>query len=110
MGSIELASTFVNKPPLLFIRFREFEAAMCGTAHVVHKCAELEEYFEPDKEMIYHEGFEELIDKGRFYLDPARDSTVQKIRENARARSLAEHTWTHRFQKMFDSLEVKAKL
>ncbi len=110
LGSIELASTFVLKQPLYFLRFREFEAAMSGAAHVVNASRELKEYFEADREMIFFETFEELVDKGRFWLDPKNDTARRKIREGARARALGEHTWTHRFQQMFDALGVPTKV
>lgn len=108
LGSTELASTFVLKKPLYFVRFREFEAAMCGAAHVVNVSTELQEYFEPDREMIFYDGFDELIDKGRFWLDPKRDTARQSLREAARIRAVAEHTWTHRFQRLFDALGIPA--
>lgn len=110
LGSLELASTFVLDPPLQFIRFREFEAAMCGGAHLANACDELKTYFEEDREMIYYDGFDEMIDKARFWLDPARDAKRNALREAARVRSLAEHTWAHRFQKLFDLLGVPAKV
>lgn len=103
-GSIEVASTFVLKDPLMFIRVREFEVAMSGGVHLVNRFAELEEYFEDGVEMLYYDSFEELIDKARFYLDPARKSTRQKIREAAAKRALGEHTWTHRFEKVGERL------
>jgi len=110
LGSLELASTFVLNKPLYFIRFREFEAAMAGCVHVASASEELKQYFEEDKEMLFYDGFDELVDKGRFYLDPKRDAERQNIREAARARSLAEHTWTHRFQSIVDQLGLPVRV
>jgi spore maturation protein CgeB len=106
LGSTELASTFVLKKPLYFVRFREFEAAMSGAAHVVNRSTDIEEYYEADREMIFYDSFDELVDKGRFWLNPKHDTARQKIREAARARSVGEHTWTHRFQRLFDELGI----
>jgi hypothetical protein len=108
LGSTELASTFVLKKPQQFVRFREFEAAMCGMVHLVSPSEELKDYFEPDREMIFYENFDDMIDKGRFWLLPHRDNARMEIRHAVRTRALAEHTWTHRFQKVFDTLGVKA--
>lgn len=97
LGSIELSSTYSLKKPLLFIRLREFEVPMCGGVHLANRLPELGEYFEEDKEMLFYGDLEELIDKARYYLAPERDHQRQKIREHARKRALAEHTWLHRF-------------
>lgn len=110
LGSMELASTFVLKKPLQFIRLREFEAAMAGAAHLTSPSEELMEYFEPDKEMIFYENFDDMIDKARFWLGSDQDTARMALRKAARNRSLGEHTWAHRFQKLFDLLGVKAKV
>jgi len=104
LGSIELASTYVLRRPLLFIRLREFEIPMCGGVHLVNRFPELLEYFEEDKEMLFFDTREELVDKVRFYLSPERDRTRQLIREKARERAVHEHTWMHRFQKIGEEL------
>ena len=110
LGSLELASTFVLKTPLQFIRFREFEAAMAGAAHLASPSEELKDYFEPDKEMIFYADFEDMVDKARHWLHPDRDTARRKLGQAARKRSLSEHTWSHRFQKLFDLLNIKVKV
>lgn len=108
LGSMEVASTFVLKRPLLAIRFREFEAAMCGAVHLTNRYPELEACFDEGREMLFYDSFEDLVDKARFWLDPARDAARREIRARARARSVAEHTWRHRFQRCFDELGIRA--
>ncbi len=103
-GSIEVASTFVLKDPLLFIRFREFEVAMSGGVHLVNRFPELEEYFEEGKEMLYYGSTEELVDKARFYLAPERASIRKDIRQNAMKRAVGDHTWSHRFRRVAQEL------
>ncbi len=104
LGSIELASTYVFKDPLLFIRIREFEAPMCGAVHLVNRMPELEEYFEEDKEMLFFDSPEEMVDKARFYLDPRQDVARQAIRVQARRRAEADHGWINRFRALGDEL------
>lgn len=106
LGSLEVSSTFVLKQPLFTIRFREFEAPMCGAVHLANGYPELKEYFEEDREMIFYHSLEELTDKARFWLDPARDTARQEIRRRARARSEGEHTWRHRFRRCLDLLGI----
>lgn len=107
LGDIELRSTFVLKKPLLFIRVREFEAPMSGALHLVDRKPELQGYFEEDREMIFYTGVEEMIDKARFYLSPRQERLRRSIRERARARAVAEHTWTERFKRAGEPLGLK---
>ncbi len=106
LGSMEVASSFVLRSPLFFIRFREFEAPMCGAVHLANSYPELKECFEEDREMIFYDGFEDLVDKARFWLDPARDTRRREIRRAARARAEGEHTWRHRFRRCLDLLGI----
>lgn len=106
LGSLELASTFVLKKPLLFIRLREFEVPMCGGIHLANASPELMSYFEPDREMLFYGSPEEMIDKARHYLDPARDSRRAEIRRAARARAAGEHSWSARFARVFAALGI----
>lgn len=103
-GSIEVASTHVLRNPLLFIRVREFEVAMSGGVHLVNRFPELEEYFDEGTEMLYYDTLEELVDKAKFYLAPERQDARQKIREGAAKRARAEHSWSHRFEKLGERL------
>ena len=104
LGDIELRSTYVLREPLLFIRLREFEAPMCGGVHLVNRKPELQEYFQEDKEMLFFGNLEEMVDKARFILAPERESVRRSIRQRARARALAEHTWLHRFRRLGEIL------
>ncbi len=104
LGSIELSSTYVLKSPLLFIRLREFEVPMCGGVHLVNRFPELLEYFEEDKEMLFYDDKEEMLDKIKFYLHPKQDKARHSIRQKARQRSVADHTWINRFQKIGTTL------
>ncbi len=106
LGSMEAASTFVLARPLLAIRFREFEAPMCGAVHLANAYPELRECFEEDREMLFYEGFDDLVDKARFWLDPARDTARAEIRRRARARAERDHTWRRRLRRCLDALGV----
>ncbi len=110
LGSLELASTFVLKRPLLFIRFREFEAAMCGAAHLASGSEELKGYFAEDREMIYYDSYDEMVDKAKFWLHPDRDAARTALREAVHKTALGAHTWAHRFQKLTDILGIKGRI
>ena len=97
LGSSEVGSTYVLKRPLLFPRLREFEAPMCGAVHLVNRSEDLQACFEEDREMLFYDTAEEMIEKARFYLDPRRDTVRHAIRTAARRRAEHEHTWYHRY-------------
>jgi len=56
--------------------------------------------------MLFYSDVEELADKIRFYLDPRRDSIRAEIKQRARARVVRDHTWMHRFSKLFKELDL----
>ncbi len=106
LGSIELSSTYVLKNPVYFIRLREFEVPMSGGVHLTYRHPKLIEYFKEDKEMLFYQDIEEMLDKINFYLAPERAHLRQTIRENARNRALSEHTWMHRFKQIGTRLSL----
>lgn len=72
---------------------RTFEACGVGAVQIVDR-AEVELYYEPDAEVLVAASADEAVAQCRRVLaDPALSS---RIREAARARTLAEHTLVHR--------------
>ena len=79
---------------------RVFEANGCGTFQLSDFKAEIPELYEPDKEIVLYNNMDELKEKAAFYL--GSDAKRTTIAEQGYARTLKEHTYTHRMQKMFD--------
>jgi len=104
----EVAHTYLFKKPLEVARGRDFEAVASGACHMMKRMPAWMKHFEEDKEVLLYSSPEELADKIRFYLDPRRDSVRAEIRRQARARVLQEHTWTHRFHRLFRELDLEA--
>jgi len=104
MGFNELGHTYVLKQPLLQVRLRDFEAPMSGACYIMYRMPIMQEHFEEDKEMLFYSSAEELADKIRFYLDPRRDSARAEIKQWARVRAVRDHTWVHRFSRLFKEL------
>ncbi|MCX7935358.1 MAG: glycosyltransferase, partial [Planctomycetota bacterium] len=77
------------------VRLRDFEVAMCGAFYLVEECDELADFFAPGREIIFFRDAHDLIAKCRYYLAHADER--QRIREAARQRALAEHTWEKRW-------------
>lgn len=103
----EANSTGVLKNPVNIVNLRNFEIPMSGGVQFCRYTEEIASYFEPDKEIILYKNKEEAVDKAKFYLDDDQKKLRMRIREAARLRAEAEHTWYHRFNKVFKELEVK---
>lgn len=91
-----------TRPVVQHLHLRDFEGPMSGALYCTGYTDELAEMFEPDKEIVvYHNQFE-LLDKVRFYL--SHPVEAQLVRHAGRTRALAQHTYRHRFEKLFDFL------
>jgi spore maturation protein CgeB len=84
------------------LHLREFEAPMCGALYITGYMDELSEMFEPEKEVVTYRNQYELLDKVKFYLK--HDNIANKIRKAARKRALKEHTYHHRYIKLFKQI------
>lgn len=87
------------------LHLREFEAPMCGALYCTGYTDELAEMFEPEKEVLTYRNQQELLEKVYYYL--AHPAQGEKIREAARKRALAEHTYQARFRKLFETLGLR---
>ena len=109
-----LASTSTNhtdalKNPLKIVNLRNFEIPMSGGIEICKFNPELAEYFEADKEIIFYESKEELIDKAVYYTKTASAQEICTIKINARKRAESDHTWMRRFELIFKKLGIKIK-
>jgi len=59
----------------------------------------LNDFFEPDREIVCFSEPDELVEKARYYL--THDADRERIRLAGLARARAEHTWHGRFRKVF---------
>jgi spore maturation protein CgeB len=82
---------------LVQVRLRDFEAPMSGAFYLVEYIPELEEFFEPGKEIACYTDPEDLVAKARYYLE--HDDEREKIRQAGYKRAVSEHTWQKRLEK-----------
>jgi hypothetical protein len=82
---------------------RPFELAMMGACMVCNPWSGIEEWFEPDKEIIVVGSAEEAIDRYRYLLshDPERTA----IGQAARKRALEQHTYKRRAQDLMQTIQ-----
>ena len=81
---------------------RLFEVTGCGGFLITMPMENLEEYYEPDKEVLSATSLEELIDKCRYYLNHEHER--ETIALCGYERTIKEHTWTHRLRDIFKHL------
>jgi len=107
LGFNELGHTYLLKNPLAVIRTRDFEALASGACHFIRRMPDWEPYFEENRDVLCYDSADELAEKVHYYLDPKRDSVRARIRSNARARAVRDHTWTKRFESIFQTLGIQ---
>ncbi len=80
---------------------RAFEVAGAGGLQIIEYRSVIEECFEPGKELLTFQTYEELLD----HIERARSHPheMQPIREAGARRALAEHTYRHRLQVILDA-------
>lgn len=100
----ELRDTYVLKQPIPKIHLRAFEIPMCGGLQFTSYNEEIARYFEEDKGIVLYRSTEEMIDKAKFYLDDKNSQLVRNMKLAARKRAENEHTWTNRFNNIFNCL------
>jgi spore maturation protein CgeB len=96
-----------SRPVTRHLHLREFEAPMCGALYCTGYTEELEEFFEPDKEVIVYNNRHELLDKVLFYLSHEKER--EKIRKAGFERALKDHTYHRRFEKLFESIGLMGR-
>ncbi len=75
---------------------------MSGAFYLVEECDELNDFFEPNREIVCFSDPDELVEKARYYLD--HDADRERISLAGLLRARAEHTWHGRFRKVFSEI------
>lgn len=90
---------------LTHLRLRDFEAPMSGAFYMVEYMDELEDYYDIGEEIVCYENKEDMLEKARHFL--AHPEIAQRIRAAGYARARQDHTWTNRFNQLFDTIGLK---
>ena len=88
------------------IKGRNFEIPGTRNFQLSSIAENLSEYYEEGKEIVLFDSLEELIDKAKYYLQ--HEEKRNKIAENGYRRTLSEHTWHHRYDKIFEHVKYKS--
>ena len=77
---------------------RVFELAAVGTPQLSDAKGDIARHFTADREIVLYRSVGELRDRARALL--ADEALRRSLAAAARARALAEHTWTHRIEEL----------
>ncbi len=86
------------------LHLRDFEAPMCGALYLTGYIPELEEFFEPEREVATYRSEEELLEKTRYYL--GNEPAAEKMRDAGLRRAISCHTYQKRFTDLFAAIGV----
>ena len=81
------------------LKGRDFEIPMSGGLYLTEAHPELDNVFLQGEEILTYSGIDDLASKIKYYL--AHPVQAETIREKGYQRSLREHTWEMRFEKIF---------
>jgi spore maturation protein CgeB len=90
------------------IKGRNFEIPGCGGLMLTGTAEDLANYYEPDQEIAVFDSFEVLVGKIRHYL--AHEGERAAIAEAGYRRTLADHTYVHRFNDIFRRMGFASSL
>jgi spore maturation protein CgeB len=84
------------------IKGRNFEVPGCGGMLLTGRADNLEDYYEVGQEVACYENTADLIDKIKYYLQHEDERVA--LAEAGYRRTLAEHTYVHRFTDIFQRI------
>lgn len=83
------------------IKGRNFEVPGSGGFLLTERLPHLDEYFDLGREVAVFSSTEELVDQVAYWLDHPEERAA--VAEAGHARVLAEHTYDHRFARIFET-------
>ncbi|MDR7555998.1 MAG: glycosyltransferase [Armatimonadota bacterium] len=81
------------------VKGRDFEVPACRALLITKHVQALADYYELGRDILVYDTVDDLIERIRWALQHPAD--VERMREAAYRRVLAEHTYEHRFQEIF---------
>jgi len=106
LSSTAARCTGVLKKPVDIVNLRSFEIPMSGGLQFCRYTDELAEYFENQKEIVFYESDDEMLELAQYYLGSEHTDLRLQIKKAARKRAEGEHTWYIRFRNIFNVLGI----
>ena len=98
----------VQQSHKLQCRLRDFEVPMAGGFYLVQEAPDHSQYYNLGIEIVTWSEPGDFIEKALFYS--RNPQVAEKVREAGQKRALGEHTWQHRFDRLFDHVRLQRKL
>ena len=95
----------INISPRTANNVRLYEATGIGTCLVTDWKENLKDLFEPDQEVVTYRSYEECIEKVRWLLNNPNER--ERIAKAGQARTLKQHTWTDRAEKLVQTFKAR---
>ena len=86
------------------IKARNFEIPGCGGFQLTGPAENIDEYFEPGKEIVIYSSLPDLVEKARYYL--AHPDEREAIAQAGHARAIREHSYEQRFHAIFSQIGI----
>jgi spore maturation protein CgeB len=90
------------------VNMRMFEATGSGALLVTEDMVNLGELFSPNNEVVVYKSNSEAADLIDYYL--RNDSELQRIANSGKKKTLAEHTYNKRIERLIEIIELDLKL
>lgn len=87
------------------IKGRNFEIPGCGGFQLSQYAERLEEYFIPEKEIVFFSSMDEMLEKIRYYLE--HDNERNAIADAGYKRAINDHTYEKRFNDLFKQMGLQ---
>ncbi len=104
IGINEQVNTLLPNPLVIYSKLRDFEATMSGACLLTQATPEQPHLFEIGTAIETYQSKGELLEKTQYLLKNLKKR--KEMRKKARENSLALHTWQHRYQKLFQHLNI----
>lgn len=95
-------NNYLNHELIYGCNFRDFEIPLSGSMLLTQDSEELDLFYERDKEVVSFGNETDLIEKAKYFS--RNHAEAKKISEAGHQRALKDHTWTRRFDQLFNHL------
>jgi spore maturation protein CgeB len=107
LSSTAARNTGVLRQPVNVVNLRSFEIPASSGVQLCAYSEELAWYFEEGREILFYRSHDELAELSRYLTSERASGDLERIRRDARARAVRDHTWTIRFAQVFSRLGIR---